>query len=60
MKILQSLDGEREYRRRMLRNNLWQTSESVLEFECRVYKREQFDAACETATGQKIKHINLG
>jgi hypothetical protein len=35
----------------MLKNNLWQTSEGVLDFECRVYKREQFDTACETATG---------
>jgi hypothetical protein len=35
----------------MLINNLWQTSEGVLDFEYRVYKRQQFDAACETATG---------
>jgi hypothetical protein len=38
----------------MLKNNLWQKSEGVLEFECGVYKREQFDAACETVTGQRI------
>jgi hypothetical protein len=31
--------------------NLWQTSEGVLDFECRVYKREWFDAACVTAVG---------
>jgi hypothetical protein len=41
-------------------NNLWQTSEDILDLECTVYKREQFDAACETATGRRIKLINLG
>jgi len=44
----------------MLKNNLWQTSEDVLDFECRVYRIEQCNAACETAAGQRIKRINLG
>jgi hypothetical protein len=44
----------------MLKNNLWQTTEGVLDFERRVYKREWFDAACVTAVGRRIKHINNG
>jgi hypothetical protein len=44
----------------MLKNSLWHTPEGVLDFEYRVYKREQFGAACETATGRRIERINLG
>jgi hypothetical protein len=53
-------DGNIEEQWQEVKNSWWKTSEDVLDFETRIYKREWFDADCETAVGKRMKHMNRG